>query len=407
MTSPLFFRARVPTGRSASRRSRRPEASFWSRIRTRLNMDRCPAAPWRLGSLISFCPCARSQARLPELIRDRRNAPSRRCQRNGRGGDAAHSFSLARPLGARLLKLQEVDNSPANCPQNAGSADADDGRIPFFPSREHPHETQALFADLLISVTTFFRDTNAFEKLAALVIPRLFDNKGVSDTIRVWVAGCATGEEAYSIAILLLEEANRHEIRCGLQVFASDLDDGALIVAREGRYPDAIEADMTEDTVTAFLYPRGRPLSCDSRVARHRADRQAQPSEGSAILSRRPHFLSQRPHLPRPRGAAAGYRHIPLCLAAVRLPLPRLVRKRRRSRWGCFAPSTGKRASISACPFRPRCGSRRGPPPRHLDWSLCHRERQPHFARRLRRAFIAKLWNGLRRRASLWTTLTE
>ena len=68
-------------------------------------------------------------------------------------------------------------------------------------------EAQALFADLLISVTTFFRDTNAFDKLAALVIPRLFDGKGVSDTIRVWVPGCATGEEAYSIAILLLEEA--------------------------------------------------------------------------------------------------------------------------------------------------------------------------------------------------------
>ena len=123
--------------------------------------------------------------------------------------------------------------------------------------RENPQEAQALFADLLISVTMFFRDTSAFEKLAALVIPRLFEDKGASDTIRIWVPGCATGEEAYSIAILLLEEASRHEIRCGLQVFASDLDDGALMVAREGRYPIAIEADITEDRLRRFFMREG------------------------------------------------------------------------------------------------------------------------------------------------------
>jgi hypothetical protein len=88
--------------------------------------------------------------------------------------------------------------------------------------RENPQEAQALFANLLISVTTFFRDASAFDKLAALVIPRVFQDKGASDTIRAWVPGCATGEEAHSIAMLLLEEAGRHEIRCGVQVFASD-----------------------------------------------------------------------------------------------------------------------------------------------------------------------------------------
>jgi two-component system CheB/CheR fusion protein len=123
--------------------------------------------------------------------------------------------------------------------------------------RANPHEAKALFADLLISVTTFFRDTDAFEKLAALVIPHLFDDKGVSDTIRIWVVGCATGEEAYSIAILLLEEASRHKIRCGLQVFASDLDENALAVAREGRYPAAIEADMTEERLRRFFTREG------------------------------------------------------------------------------------------------------------------------------------------------------
>ncbi len=119
--------------------------------------------------------------------------------------------------------------------------------------RDSQREAQALFADLLISVTMFFRDSSAFEKLANLIIPRLFEGKGAGDPIRVWVPGCATGEEAYSIAILLLEEADRQEIRSEIQVFASDLDESALAVAREGRYPAAVEADMTEDRLRKFF----------------------------------------------------------------------------------------------------------------------------------------------------------
>ena len=119
--------------------------------------------------------------------------------------------------------------------------------------RENPAEAQALFADLLISVTTFFRDPVAFDKLATLVIPSLFEDKGAGDPLRVWAPGCATGEEAYSIAMLLLEEAAKREIRCETQVFASDLDKAALALAREGRYPLAIEADMTDERLKRFF----------------------------------------------------------------------------------------------------------------------------------------------------------
>ena len=119
--------------------------------------------------------------------------------------------------------------------------------------RDSGEEAQALLADLLISVTTFFRDSEAFDRLASLVMPHVFENKGAADAVRVWVPGCATGEEAYSIAILLLEEAGRHDVRCEIQVFASDLDDAALTAGREGRYPLAIEADMTEERVKRFF----------------------------------------------------------------------------------------------------------------------------------------------------------
>src|SRR5262245_44990149 len=97
--------------------------------------------------------------------------------------------------------------------------------------RNHTEEAQSLLGDLLISVTSYFRDGVAFLELARSVIPKLFEQRGENNGIRVWVPGCATGEEVYSIAMLLLEEAGRRDERPELQLFASDLDATALATA--------------------------------------------------------------------------------------------------------------------------------------------------------------------------------
>src|SRR5579871_5763288 len=123
--------------------------------------------------------------------------------------------------------------------------------------RDNADEAQALLADLLISVTTFFRDHDAFEALKTHVLPGLFQDRELNATIRIWVSGCATGEEAYSIAILLLEEAAKHEFHPPIQMFGSDLDGRALAVAREGRYPISIEADVTEDRLRRYFTREG------------------------------------------------------------------------------------------------------------------------------------------------------
>jgi two-component system, chemotaxis family, CheB/CheR fusion protein len=123
--------------------------------------------------------------------------------------------------------------------------------------RESADEAQALLSDLLISVTTFFRDHDAFEALATQVLPGLFEGRELDATIRVWVSGCATGEEAYSIAMLLQEEAAKHELRPPIQMLGSDLDARALAVAREGRYPASIEADVNEDRLRRFFIREG------------------------------------------------------------------------------------------------------------------------------------------------------
>src|SRR5581483_12480648 len=87
--------------------------------------------------------------------------------------------------------------------------------------------------------------------------PLLFDDKGPGSSIRVWVPGCATGEEAYSIGMLLLEEASRRDVRPEIQVFGSDLDAGALAIAREGRFPATIEADVSEERLRRFFQREG------------------------------------------------------------------------------------------------------------------------------------------------------
>jgi two-component system CheB/CheR fusion protein len=114
-------------------------------------------------------------------------------------------------------------------------------------------EAQTLFGDLLISVTTFFRDSAVFEALKTDVVPELFNARDPEQPIRVWVPGCATGEEAYSLGILLLEEAAHHDVRPPIQIFATDIDTRAIAVGRQGLFPSAIEADVAEDRLRRFF----------------------------------------------------------------------------------------------------------------------------------------------------------
>ncbi len=119
--------------------------------------------------------------------------------------------------------------------------------------RKNPDETDALANDFLINVTVFFRDPEVFMHLRNEVIPRLFEGKNRNDRIRVWSVGCATGEEAYSIAILLLEESGRHDSPPQIQIFASDLHEDSLKKAREGSYPADIVVDVTTPRLSRFF----------------------------------------------------------------------------------------------------------------------------------------------------------
>lgn len=120
--------------------------------------------------------------------------------------------------------------------------------------RRSEEERQNLARDLLINVTGFFRDPKVFDLLREKIIPEILLNKVRDDTVRIWVAGCSTGEEAYSLAVLFLDRINAMELGIKLQIFASDADAEAVAVAREGHYSlasvEAIPSDLLQSYFT-------------------------------------------------------------------------------------------------------------------------------------------------------------
>ena len=114
-------------------------------------------------------------------------------------------------------------------------------------------EVEALFRDLLIGVTNFFRDTEAFAAIENDIIPKLFKNKKVDDAIRIWTPGCSTGEEAYSFAILLAEHQEVLKRTFRAQIFATDIDCAAIETARAGLYPASIADDVSPERLARFF----------------------------------------------------------------------------------------------------------------------------------------------------------
>ncbi len=135
-------------------------------------------------------------------------------------------------------------------------------QIPKIPQyvkylQENPSEIEFLFKEMLIGVTSFFRDPPAWEKLEAAVLPRLVKHRSKGSVLRVWAAGCSTGEEAYSLAIVFNEALEKTKLKpaCKLQIFATDIDKDAVERARSGVYPANIAADVSSVRLHRFFTP--------------------------------------------------------------------------------------------------------------------------------------------------------
>ena len=124
--------------------------------------------------------------------------------------------------------------------------------------RRDATELDHLSRDLLINVTGFFRDPTVFDFLAASAVAELVRDHASDRSLRVWIAGCSSGEETYSLAMLLREQIDASNREIKLQIFASDVDPEAVASAREGLYPQSIEADVSPERLAQFFIPEDR-----------------------------------------------------------------------------------------------------------------------------------------------------
>jgi len=122
---------------------------------------------------------------------------------------------------------------------------------------QSPSEVLVLYKELLIGVTKFFRNTEAFKALEENVLPELFIGKSLSEPVRLWDVACSTGEEAYSLAILLREYMDKNNIIHDVKIFATDIDKEAIEYANAGVYPESIVADVSEERLKAYFRKKG------------------------------------------------------------------------------------------------------------------------------------------------------
>ena len=151
-------------------------------------------------------------------------------------------FSLYRqaPIQRRIRRRQTL--------RNAENLQAYVGYL-----RENPDEIRALYQEILIRVTRFFRDPEAFAALRKQVFPQLLEDRSGNDPIRIWAPGCATGEEPYSLAISLTEFVEQAGSRVPVQVFATDINQAAIDKARAGSYPQSIERGVGPERLRRFF----------------------------------------------------------------------------------------------------------------------------------------------------------
>jgi two-component system CheB/CheR fusion protein len=119
--------------------------------------------------------------------------------------------------------------------------------------RNNPREIDTLFKELLIRVTNFFRDSEAYDALRKKALPVIFQNKPEGSVLRIWVPGCSTGEEAYSLAILFHEYIQKMKINYKAQIFATDIDGGSIEMARSGIYPTSIGVDISPERLSRYF----------------------------------------------------------------------------------------------------------------------------------------------------------
>ena len=132
--------------------------------------------------------------------------------------------------------------------------------------QQNPQEVEMLFKELLIGVTSFFRDPEAFELLRNRFITEILANKSADSVVRLWVPGCSTGEEVYSLAIVLREAMDEAQANPKVQIFGTDIDTEAIDAARNGRYPANLTVGLSPERLKRFFVREGNTVRVKKEI---------------------------------------------------------------------------------------------------------------------------------------------
>ena len=198
--------------------------------------------------------------------------------------------------------------------------------------RTNESEVETLFNDVLINVTGFFRDPEAFDALAKVAFPTIMKGKTPNMPIRLWVPGCSTGEEAYSLGIVLLEFLGERASNYQIQIFATDVSEVIMQKARAGIYSESITMDMSARASAAVLPQTGWRVPDQQIRARYLRFREAGYRQRSAVLQTGHDQLQKRDDLYGTGPSKKDHTHVPLRIESQRSFIPRLLRD---GRWFC------------------------------------------------------------------------
>ena len=197
--------------------------------------------------------------------------------------------------------------------------------------QENPHELDLLFKELLIGVTNFFRDAEAFDVLAKTVMPKLLASHPDDTPVRVWAAGCSSGEEAYSLAMTLQEGMDKLKKHFPVQIFGTDLDGEAIDVARLGLYPEGIARDVRPQRLARFFIKEDGGYRIKKEIREMVDLRAAECFERPAVHQAGSRRLPQPADLCETCRAGTAALALPLCAEAGRNSFSRIVGEPHRS----------------------------------------------------------------------------
>ena len=222
--------------------------------------DGMPRSAIKTGVADLVLPVAEIPAALVKYGQQARPEPAQASPVPGHSTDAglAEIIDLLCQHSAHDFGLHKEGTLRRQIERRMATASIKDIGVYLNTLRKNPGEIDLLAKDMLINVTRFFRDERAFDILAETVVPELIRRQPLNQPIRIWDAGCSTGEETYSLAMLFLEEIAAAKRTVKLKVFASDIDDDAVAIARNGFYPGLIQKDVSPTRLARFFVKEGQ-----------------------------------------------------------------------------------------------------------------------------------------------------